>query len=339
MGMRIVQWDGTDPAAIQECYNVLAAEHAADDPFGPPLSLRRLQAWLEHPADPMEVWLAEGSIAGSVDGWYRLRLPDKENHDRGGLGLSVHPAARRRGIGTALLRHAAARADACDRSILTSWAIQDSPGAAFASRVGATPGLLDARRVLTLATIPPGRVASLRAQAAQAAAGYSLVRWDGRTPDQYLTGFAEVLNAANDMPRDPGDEDEVWDADRVREYDDVREQRGRHVYSVAAVHDATGDMAALTDVEADSETPAWGHQLLTAVVRKHRGHRLGLLVKTAMLEWLAVAEPQLERIDTGNAAVNRWMIAINEQLGYELLPPQVQSYELAVADALTPANA
>ena len=58
-----------------------------------------------------------------------------------------------------------------------------------------------------------------------------------------------------------------------------------------------------------------------------------------MLDWLAEAEPQLERIDTGNAAVNRWMIAINEQLGYELLPPQVQSYELAVADALTPATA
>jgi RimJ/RimL family protein N-acetyltransferase len=129
-------------------------------------------------------------------------------------------------------------------------------------------------------------------------------------------------------------EDEVWDAARVREYDDIREQRGRHVYSVAAVHDATGALAALTDVEADPDAPEWGHQLLTAVLREHRGHRLGLLVKTAMLEWLATAEPQLERIDTGNAAVNQWMIAINEQLGYELLPPQVQSYELAVADAL-----
>jgi RimJ/RimL family protein N-acetyltransferase len=143
-----------------------------------------------------------------------------------------------------------------------------------------------------------------------------------------------VLNAANDMPREPGDEEEVWDAQRVRKYDDVREQRGRHVYSVAAVHDATGEMAALTDVETDPETPEWAHQLLTAVTRPHRGHRLGLLVKTAMLEWLAEAEPQLERIDTGNAAVNRWMIAINTALGYEPLPPQVQSYELTVANAL-----
>jgi hypothetical protein len=53
-----------------------------------------------------------------------------------------------------------------------------------------------------------------------------------------------------------------------------------------------------------------------------------------MLDWLAVAEPALERIMTGNAAVNRYMIAINEELGYELLPPLAQSYEVAVADVL-----
>jgi GNAT superfamily N-acetyltransferase len=337
--MRIVQWDGSDPAVIQACFEVSAAVQAADDPFGPPLSARRMRAWLKHPVEPTEVWICEGATAGSVEGWYHLRLPEKENRDRAGLGLSVHPAARRRGIGTALLRHAAARAAADERSVLASWAIQGTPGAAFATRVGATPGLVDARRVLILATIPAGQIASLREQAARAAAGYALVSWEGRTPDQYLAGFAEVLNAANDMPRDPGDEDEVWDAQRVRKYDDVREQRGRHVYSVAAVHDATGEMAALTDVETDPETPEWAHQLLTAVTRPHRGHRLGLLVKTAMLEWLAEAEPQLERIDTGNAAVNRWMIAINTELGYEPLPPQVQSYELTVANALPSAIA
>jgi RimJ/RimL family protein N-acetyltransferase len=69
------------------------------------------------------------------------------------------------------------------------------------------------------------------------------------------------------------------------------------------------------------------------VTRPHRGHRLGLLVKTAMLDWLADAEPRLERIVTGNAAVNQHMIAINEQLGYELLEPPTQSYELPVANA------
>jgi hypothetical protein len=54
------------------------------------------------------------------------------------------------------------------------------------------------------------------------------------------------------------------------------------------------------------------------VARRHRGHRLGLLLKAEMLELLAVREPGLERIATWNAASNLHMIAINEQLGFEV---------------------
>jgi GNAT superfamily N-acetyltransferase len=333
--MRIVRWGASDPAATAACYEVAAAANAADDPLGPPLTARRLRSWFEHPAEPAEIWYVPGATVGSAQGWYRLDLPAQENLDRGELGVRVHPSCRRRGIGTALLGHAASRAALDGRSILGSWVLHGSAGEAFARHWGATPGLLDVRRVLVLASIPADRVASLRERAAQAATGYSLVSWYGRTPDEHLSGFAGVLNAANDMPRDPGEEDEIWDAERVRkQLDDVRAVRGRHVYTVAALHDATGEMTAVTDVETDPDTPGWANQLLTAVVRKHRGHRLGLLVKTAMLDWLVEAEPNLERIVTGNAAVNRYMIAINEELGYEVLSPMVQHYELPVADVL-----
>jgi RimJ/RimL family protein N-acetyltransferase len=70
------------------------------------------------------------------------------------------------------------------------------------------------------------------------------------------------------------------------------------------------------------------------VTRKHRGHRLGLLVKTAMVEWLAAVEPGIERIVTYNAAANEHMIAINAELGYEVLEPLDQTYELPVAPGL-----
>jgi RimJ/RimL family protein N-acetyltransferase len=184
-----------------------------------------------------------------------------------------------------------------------------------------------------LGKIPAGRVTQLREQAARAAAGYSLVSWDGRTPSEYLARYAEVENAMGDAPHDVGEEHSVWDADRVREQiDDLRERQGRLMYTLAALLDASGEMAAVTAVEPDPDNPEWAHQQLTAVTRPHRGHRLGLLVKAAMLDWLAEAEPRLERIVTGNAAANRHMIAINEELGFELLEPLGQSYEVPVAD-------
>ena len=331
--MRIIRGDASDRATTAACFEIVRAADAVDDPDGPPWSLKRLRGWLEHPTDPIEIWIAVDETTGAHHGWCFLRLPERENRDRVNASVDVRPSSRRRGIGTALLSHAAERAEAAGRSVLAGEAFQGPAGAAFAARVGATAGLVEARRVLALGQIPAGRITDLRERASRAAAGYSLVSWDGRTPDEYLARCAEVENAMADAPHDAGEENEVWDADRYREQiDDLREARGRHVYTLAALHDASGEMAAVTAVEADPDNPAWGHQQLTAVIRKHRGHRLGLLVKTAMLDWLATAEPQLERIVTGNAAVNQHMIAINDQLGYELLEPSTQSYEIAVAD-------
>jgi GNAT superfamily N-acetyltransferase len=331
--MRIVRGDALDRATTAEGFEILRAAAEADDPDGPPFSLRRLRGWLEHPTDPAELWIAVDEATGAYHGWYWLVLPERENRDRGHLWMTVQPSSRRRGIGTALLRHAADRAAAGGRSVLSAGTLQGSAGAAFAARAGAAAGLVDARRVLVPARIPAGRVALLREQAAQAAAGYSLVSWDGRTPDEYLARYAELENAMGDAPHDAGEEHAFWDAERVREQiDDIRERQGRHVYTLAALHDASGEMAAVTAVERDRDSPEWGHQQNTAVIRKHRGHRLGLLVKAAMLDWLAVAEPGIERIVTYNAAVNQHMVAINEQLGYELLEPLEQSYELPVAE-------
>ena len=333
--MRIERADASDRATTQECFEVVRAAGEVDDPLGPPWSLQRLRGWIEHPFAPSESWLARDETTGALLGWYFMFMPDRENRERGYLYLTVHPSMRRRGTGTALLRHAAERAAVNGRSVLGSEVWQGSAGAAFAERVGATAGLVGARRVLVLGTLPAGRVASLREQAAQAAAGYSLARWDGRTPEEYLAKYAEVENAFADAPHDPGEEPAVWDAQRVREQiDDIRERQGRHVYTVAALHDASGEMAAVTAIDTDPDHPEWGHQQITAVVRKHRGHRLGMLVKAAMLEWLAEAQPSIERIDTGNAAVNQHMIAINAELGFELLEPLGQSYELTVAQAL-----
>jgi GNAT superfamily N-acetyltransferase len=312
------------------------AASAIDDPHEPPMSPQVFSAWVMHgwESNPGEVWYVPGEAPGEVLGYFRLDLPDLENRDRAFAVPVVRPAVRRDGMGRELVRHAADRARANERTVLASVAVQDSAGDAFTRRIGAKLGLIEARRMLDLRKVPDGLFARLREQAAAAAAGYTIVSWTGETPEEYLDLVAEAFNAMNDAPRDEGWEDDIWDAERVRARADqilrLTDVRG---YSVAALHDATGEMAGLSQVEVDPEKPEWGFQGLTAVIRAHRGHRLGLLTKATMLEWLASAEPKLERIVTGNAASNEHMIAVNETLGYEVYGPGWQFSEMPVAAA------
>jgi GNAT superfamily N-acetyltransferase len=329
--MRITRWDEEDRHAFDGCLAVERAAHQADDPAGPPRSARELRTFLSG-ADGdavTETWFAAGDP--DVLGWYRLYLPNRENLDLAWLGLVVHPGHRCRGTGTMLLRHAAGRAAAHGRSRLSARELlQGGAGAAFAAAAGARAGVAEARRVLDVTRIPPGRIAGLRDSAARAAAGYALVTWTGEIPEEHLGGVACVHEALYDAPWDF--EAPRWDAERVREEINRRVRRsGNRFYSVAAVHGATGQMAALTGLSVAPEVPEWGRQNPTAVARPHRGHRLGMLVKAAMVEWVATAEPDMRMIQTGNANANAHMIAINDQLGYELLQPGWQFYTIDVA--------
>lgn len=334
-GMRIVRWDQADAAALLGCQAAWGAALDLDDANGPRMKGQVLSAWLRQgfTGDPAEAWYIPGSAPGSVVGWYRLELPDLENRDRAVLLIVVDPAARRRGLGRDLLRHAVERAGAAGRSVLGGEVRDGSAGDAFAIAIGAASGMAAAMRRLDLRTVPAGKFARLRAEATAAATGYSLVRWTGQTPPEYRESLAGVLNAYADAPHDEGYEAEAWDGERVRERADAPlRAMGVRTYTIAA-HDASGELAAMTQLSVAPDSPRWGHQGLTAVTRRHRGHRLGLLVKTAMLDWLAEAEPAIELIDTGNASANDHMIAVNDVLGFELDPPAYHTVELAVAAA------
>ncbi len=64
--------------------------------------------------------------------------------------------------------------------------------------------------------------------------------------------------------------------------------------ALVARHRPSGALAAQTVVAVETDHPERGHQHDTSVTRAHRGHRLGLLLKTDMLRWLAAEEPQLQ---------------------------------------------
>lgn len=330
----ITRLDPDDHETLRGCHRVFTAAHDVDDPDGPPEPYSSFVLWLitGWGEAPGEAWAARDEAGGEVTGYYRISLPDKVNLNAAFVLPVVHPARRRQGLGSGLLRHAAARAAAEGRTLLRGITHAGTAGAKFAEHAGATAGLVSVRRVVHPGQLPDGLVAGQRATAEAAAAGYTLLSWVGVTPPEYYAGLAGVLNAFADAPADEGHERQAWDADRVRdEFDIVTQWDAVRRYSIVAVHAQTGEMAGLTQVYVTPESPAWASQGITAVARAHRGHRIGLLVKTAMLDWLAAAEPGVEHIITDNADSNQYMIAINELLGFEVLPPPYQSTQLPTA--------
>jgi GNAT superfamily N-acetyltransferase len=74
----------------------------------------------------------------------------------------------------------------------------------------------------------------------------------------------------------------------------------------------------MTELLLANDTPGQAWQMITVVHPDHRGHRLGLAVKLANLEFLALEAPKVRVVETGNASVNAPMIAVNEMLGFEI---------------------
>jgi len=174
------------------------------------------------------------------------------------------------------------------------------------------------QRVLTIDAGLQDRLPDLRAGAAAHGAGYTLASWSGPTPDEHLDEIARMNNAMADAPRDSGVQPMVWDSERVRRVDQEAVQHGLRSHTVVAQQEATGEIVALTEICTEDGVPGWAFQMATVVLPAHRGHRLGLLVKVAMLELLPGLGVAVQRILTGNAGSNEYMIAINEQLGFEV---------------------
>ncbi|MBO0818300.1 MAG: GNAT family N-acetyltransferase, partial [Actinobacteria bacterium] len=204
-------------------------------------------------------------------------------------------------------------------------------GTAFARAVGATQRFTGVFWALRPRSLPAGRLAALRERAASAAAGYSLVSWEGPVAEDRLVEVAALFDVEDDAPRPEGQAPPGWDPARVRAADQRAAEQGLRFYTVAAA-DRTGRLVAITQLGVDPLDAGSAFQELTAVARPHRGHRLGLLIKAAMLELLAAHEPQLTQIVTLTAEDNEHMNAINTELGFEILERQL-SWELATARA------
>ena len=125
---------------------------------------------------------------------------------------------------------------------------------------------------------------------------------------------------------------------RYRAYADLELRQRRTRLTTVAVEEVSDDVVAYTDLVLPAGAPTVAWQWGTLVHKSHRGHRLGTAVKVENLRRLQGEDPGRERVVTCNDDTNRWMVDINERLGFrvvELCP----AYQRKLADPTGPPNA
>jgi GNAT superfamily N-acetyltransferase len=284
------------------------------------------------PADPLGERLAaidpEAPNAGEKDEFLlgldddrpvaasEINLPMIDNLQSASVRVQVLPELRRKGYGRALVQAAVEHVAAAGRTrvffeVPSAYPDGAPPAGPLLSSLGARPVLKEVRRLLDLTRRPTLDV--------DVADGYHVVQWVDHAPAELVEGLA-VLSArmSTDAPQEEMDwEPEVWDAARYRAKEAAALARGRVRYAGAAVHEATGQVVAMTDIGVNRGRPDVAYQWDTIVLTEHRGHGLGLTLKARNHDLLVESSPDSRWVNTWNAEVNTHMIAINERLGFQ----------------------
>lgn len=273
------------------------------DPAHGPHS-RRL-AWLASDADSIP--------AGTA--FLRLFTDPGQEH-LAELTLCVHPAERRKRVGSRLLDAAVATARDNARRCVTAQAEAGSPGDHFLAARGF-------RKVLTLRftrlPLAEADTIALAEIVERPHPGYRLVSWQGTVPDGLAQTFAASRHAMDDMPMDDTDYGTVtWDVDRVRAAAKAVEQRGDQLHTVVAIDASNGSIAGFTELVIPGNGTGDGQHYGTGVLPEHRGHGLGLWMKAESIRQAHGHFPDLGGLLTDTADSNTHMTQINDSLGYTL---------------------
>ncbi|MFJ7043555.1 GNAT family N-acetyltransferase [Streptomyces sp. JV178] len=269
--------------------------------LSPTLSSRRL-AWLASGAD--------GEPLGSAF----LRLFDKEGQTHlAELELTVHPAERRRGVGTALLDAAVGAARSERRRTVVAQARQGSPGDVFLAARGFRDVL-----TLTYARLDPADLDldHVRRVAEQPRPGYHLTAWAGVVPADLAETYAASRRAMDDMPM--GDTDYgavVWDVERLVAAAETIEKRGDSLHTVAAVDSSDGTIVGFSELVLPAGGEGDGQHYGTAVLPEHRGHGLASKMKAEAVLHAHSLYPGIALL-TDTAEDNAPMRRVNDRLGY-----------------------
>jgi GNAT superfamily N-acetyltransferase len=245
--------------------------------------------------------------------------------------LYVAPRARRRGAGSALVGAVAAASRADGRHLVCArHALDDGAGAAFADVLGASRAMVGEQNRLRLVDLDRALMERWVADAAQRAAGYDLVAWDDRCPEDLVERFAVARSIMNDAPRPPSAGESHVTADDVRATEQANRDLGTTHWVVAARHTASGDLVGFTEVHVGRNQPWLAHQGDTGVAVEHRERGLGRWLKATNALRLLDERPEVTHVQTMNARGNAPMLSINTEMGFRLAAAW-QDRELSLA--------
>jgi GNAT superfamily N-acetyltransferase len=250
-------------------------------------------------------------------------LPLRDNTHLGSLEVLVPPRNRRRGVGSALLEHAESIITGAGRGTILAdvRAPVDDVGedGRWAVARGYAVANVDGIKVVDLAATAD-RLPELERLAAERRGDYRLVWWSDPAPEEHLASLAAAMSRfLEEIPL--GDLDlqpEEWTPERLRSREARRAAQHRDEITVVALA-PSGEVAGYTNVMLSPHAPRVAGIGDTLVLPGHRGHRLGLAMKVLLHQQLRALHPGAELIATGNATTNRWMNAVNEQLGYRFV--------------------
>lgn len=236
--------------------------------------------------------------------------------------LFVDPVQRRKGYGSMMLTHLEESARALGRSSLLFWVVEDT----WERGSGPNRSFAPARHYEVIEENvvrevdwprPDGELDRLWALWAPKAEEYDVVSWRDGAPSHLLKGLATLKSV---MPLEVPDsgygvEREHWDEHRVRLHETQTDDMGRDLLVAVALDRGTGNVVGYSELTVSRERPETAYQWDTLVLRAHRGHSLGGLLKIATMRQLQDGGYGTKTIMTSNNELNTPMIAVNESLG------------------------
>lgn len=324
--------DAADFIALTAVRNIIYREISGDDDE----AMTPAQLLPHYAPDPDETRIVHVvTVDDEIVGRVGIDVPHEAGSKVAYWLIELLESVQGRGLGRALYPLVEEAARVHGRTVLESWAehpASDDPALAAPTGFGEIPRdraarfylasgytleQVDRKSTLDIEAAVP-HVEELLAAAEARSSGYRLEQWTLPTPPEHAAAYAWAKSRmSTDVPSAALEiDEETWDVERLARHDARYLEAGQTVLVTVAIHEATGDVVAFNELVSGIDASATTQQMDTLVLKEHRGHKLGQLVKAAgILQWRRIM-PGSGRIMTYNAEENRPMLDINEEIGF-----------------------